>query len=99
MSKQTPDFDVEKIAKLARIALTPEEKQKFQAQMSDILAFVSQLQEVDVSGVEPTAQVTGLEDVLREDVVRDCNPDVRNKLVGQMPKSKDGMLQVPAVFE
>jgi aspartyl-tRNA(Asn)/glutamyl-tRNA(Gln) amidotransferase subunit C len=99
MSDNSQQLDVEKVAKLARIALTKEEKEKFQSQLSEILVFVSQLQEVDVSGVEPTAQVTGLEDVMREDVVEGCEPDVRDNLIKQMPDSKDGMLKVPAVFE
>ncbi|HBF67337.1 MAG TPA: Asp-tRNA(Asn)/Glu-tRNA(Gln) amidotransferase GatCAB subunit C [Candidatus Magasanikbacteria bacterium] len=93
------NIDAAKIAKLARIALTQEEQAKFQAQLSDIIGFVSQLQEVDVSGVEPTAQVTGLEDVLRSDVVEACDEDTRKKLRAQFPARKDDLLQVPAVFE
>ncbi len=59
--------EVEHVARLARLALTPEEVAKFGAQLSDILAHIAVLGEVDLSAVPPTAQVTGLEDVMRDD--------------------------------
>lgn len=55
------------MAKLARLGLTSEEIAKFQTQLSSILDYVGQLNEVDTDGVEPTAQVTGLVNVMRED--------------------------------
>jgi aspartyl-tRNA(Asn)/glutamyl-tRNA(Gln) amidotransferase subunit C len=93
------DIDVAHIAKLARIAMSPEELKKFQGQLTDIVSFISQLQEVDVTGVEPTAQVTGLEDVLREDVAVPQPLAVRNALVEQMPQRRGDLLEVPQVFD
>lgn len=58
---------VEHVAKLARLGLTPKEVLKFQTQMSGILNYVEQLNEVNTDGVEPTAQVTGLTNIMRED--------------------------------
>lgn len=55
------------IAKLARLALSEEEIEKFQTQLSGILAYVGKLHEVKTDGVVATAQVTGLANVLRED--------------------------------
>jgi aspartyl-tRNA(Asn)/glutamyl-tRNA(Gln) amidotransferase subunit C len=61
---------VQHVATLARIGLTPAEVTKFQTQLSGILDYVEQLNEVNTDGVEPTAQVTGLTNVTREDEVR-----------------------------
>lgn len=58
---------VEHIAKLARLKLSEAEIAKFQTQLSGILDYVEQLNEVGTDNVEPTAQVTGLTNVTRED--------------------------------
>ncbi len=57
------------IAKLARLELTPEEVTKMTKELSSILQYVAVLSELDTSGVEPTAQVTGQKNVFREDVI------------------------------
>ena len=57
------------------------------------------LNEADTSKVEITSQVTGLEDVFREDVVDACKEDERDLIIGQFPESKDFGLKVPAVLE
>lgn len=59
--------EVKHVAQLAKLSLSEQEIVKFQGQLSDILEYVKQLQEVDTAGVEETSQVTGLENVLRED--------------------------------
>jgi len=59
--------EVQHIASLARIELSAEEVEKFQKELGTILDFVGKLNEVDTLGVEPTAQVTGLTNALRED--------------------------------
>lgn len=63
--------DVLKLARLARLTLTDEEIEKYRTDLSEILKYVEQLQSVDVTGLEPTSQVTGLKNVTREDVVVD----------------------------
>jgi aspartyl-tRNA(Asn)/glutamyl-tRNA(Gln) amidotransferase subunit C len=70
MAKLTHD-DVLKLARLARISLTDEEVDNFAEELSAILGYVEQLSAVDVSGLEPTNQVTGLTNVTREDVVKE----------------------------
>jgi aspartyl-tRNA(Asn)/glutamyl-tRNA(Gln) amidotransferase subunit C len=92
-------IDVNYIAKLARLTLTLAEKKKFQWQLDDIIKFVSQLQEVDIKGVEPTAQVTGLTDVVREDEVKACDVDERKNALGQIPEKAGDLLKVQGVFE
>lgn len=88
--------EVRKIAKMARIHLTPEEEIRHAVTMSSVLDFINILNELDVEGIEPTAQVTGLEDVLREDVARDCI--YKKELIAQMPSININQLKVPAVF-
>jgi len=63
----TPE-QVKHIAKLARLGLKEEDVGKFATQLSSIMEYVEKLNEVDVKNVEPTSQVTGLENVMREDV-------------------------------
>ena len=70
--------EIEHIAQLARQGLTPAELSKFQMQLGGILDYVSQLNEVPTDGVSPTAQVTGLKNVMREDTVQNgvlADPD------------------------
>lgn len=57
------------IAKLARLELRPEEVEKMTKELSSILQYVDMLQELDTTNVEPTAQVTGQKNVLRDDTV------------------------------
>jgi len=63
------EAEVEHIAKLARLKLSKEEIGKFCSQLSEVLDYVNVLNEVETKDVEPTAQVTGLENVFREDEV------------------------------
>lgn len=62
--------DVKHVADLSNLVLTDEETQKFTPQLDKIIEFVSTLNEVDTSNVEPTSQTTGLTNILREDVVK-----------------------------
>lgn len=59
--------DVLKLARLARLNLTDQEVEQFTAEIDAILTYVEQLQQVDLSGMEPTYQVTGLKNVMRPD--------------------------------
>jgi len=70
MAKLTRE-DVLKLARLARISLTDEEVDHYTGDLSAILGYVEQLSAVDVEGLAPTNQVTGLTNVMREDDVRD----------------------------
>ncbi len=63
-------FDISHIAKLANLPLTDEEKKKFEKQLEETISYIQNLNEVDATGIEPTSQVTGLENVTREDVVK-----------------------------
>lgn len=90
---------VEHIAKLARIGLTEQEKEKMTKELGAILTYVEKLNEVDTAGVEPTAQVTGLENVMRKDEAKpwwDGNPF---DLVEAAPEQERGFVKVKEVFE
>jgi aspartyl-tRNA(Asn)/glutamyl-tRNA(Gln) amidotransferase subunit C len=58
---------VKHIAKLARLGITSDESEKYAAQLSDIFSYIELLNEIDTKSVEPTSQVTGLKNVMRED--------------------------------
>ncbi len=84
--------EVLKLARLARLELSEEEVAEFQDELSAVLGYVSQLQEADVAGLEPTTQVTGLKNVMREDMPRDYGVD-REKLLRLAPSKQDGQLK------
>ncbi len=62
-------FDIKHVAKLANLSLSDEEEKKFSAQLEETVSYIEGLNEVDTSGVSPTSQVTGLENITREDEV------------------------------
>jgi len=78
------DDNVRHIAKLARLKLSEEEVQKFTKELSSILGYVEILNELDTENVEPTAQVTGLTNVFREDVVHESEATTE-ELLGCSP--------------
>lgn len=60
-------IDVGKVAKLANLTLSPEEEKEFEAQLNSIVGYIEKLNSIDTTNIEPTAQVTGLTNRLRED--------------------------------
>lgn len=89
--------EVAHVARLARLRLGDEELERMRSQLSDILAYIELLQEVDVAGVPPTAQVTDLQTVLRPDVVTGALP--RDEALANAPDQRDGMFRVKPVFD
>jgi len=85
--------DVLKLARLARLDLTDEEVEEFAAELSDVLRFFEQLQKVDVTGLQPTAQVSGLQNVMRADEVKDYGVSPEDLLHGA-PQTQDGHIKV-----
>jgi len=90
---------IEHIANLARLELTNEEIKKYGSQLSDILNYIDQLKEVDVSNIEPTAQVTGLENVMREDKAEDWDNKERQAALKEAPEVEEGQVKVKRVLE
>lgn len=93
MDKKLTSEDVTKLAKLARIKLTELEKEKYAAELSNILDYVELLDKVDVSGLKPTHQVTGLKNIMREDEIIDYGYDVKS-LLNNVKDQKDGFIKV-----
>jgi aspartyl-tRNA(Asn)/glutamyl-tRNA(Gln) amidotransferase subunit C len=89
--------DVEHIAKLSRLELTSAEKEKFAEQLSDILSYVDLLNEVDTANIEPTAQVTGLENVMVEDKIEESGVTYQD-IEKNAPEVEGGAYKVPGVF-
>jgi aspartyl-tRNA(Asn)/glutamyl-tRNA(Gln) amidotransferase subunit C len=95
MSKITPE-EVRRVAALANIGLQEHEIEHFSAELDQIVGFVEQLQNVDVEGVVPTDQVTGLVDVWREDTV---TPSLSyDELKLNAPGFQDGHFKVKRVL-
>jgi len=91
------DFNVEKVAHLARIELTPEEVQRLGAQLGNIVHYIEKLKEVDVSQVEPTAHAFPLINVTRPDEVR---PSISNEdALRNAPAKANGLFVVPRIVE
>lgn len=85
--------DVLKLARLARLKLSDEEIEKFRDEISAILGYVKQLQDVDLNNLEPTLQVTGLTNVTRPDEVVNYGPTPVD-LLKNAPATEDGHIKV-----
>ena len=88
---------VRRIARLARIAVSDAEVPHLQNEINAILAFVAELDAVDVSGVEPMTSVIPMTLPMREDVVTDG--EIVTAVLGNAPLSEDGFFLVPKVIE
>ena len=88
---------VRRIAHLARIAVADDEVEHLQGELNAILAWVEQLQAVDVEGVEPMTSVTPMKMKMREDVVNDG--DKPADIVKNAPMSDGNFFLVPKVIE
>jgi aspartyl-tRNA(Asn)/glutamyl-tRNA(Gln) amidotransferase subunit C len=92
-----PHLDIDHVAKLARIALTPGEKAMFAQQLGDVLHHIEQLRKVDVSGVEPSAHAFAVSNVWADDVV---GPGLSiDQALRNAPAQRDNMIAVPKVVE
>jgi aspartyl-tRNA(Asn)/glutamyl-tRNA(Gln) amidotransferase subunit C len=92
-----PDLDLDHVAKLARLALTPEEKAIFSQQLGDVLHHIEQLSKVDVTGIEPTAHAFPVVNVWADDVARPGLPV--EAALQNAPAQRDHMIVVPKVVE
>ena len=88
---------VAKIATLARIRMGEAEQDKMVRELGGLLAWVEQLAEVDVEGVEPMTSVVGMKPVLRADRVTDG--DKREAVLANAPEATEGFYVVPKVVE
>ena|ERR1700677_3445194 len=97
MAGMSQDFDVRYTAQLARLNLSEEEIAMFQSQLSQVLAYVDKLSEVDVSGVDPTAHTNPVFNVLRKDEPRDWfTPE---QALANAPRQANHLFVVTKVLE
>lgn len=89
--------EVEHVANLARLALTPDELELYREQLSAILEYVEMLNAIDTSAISPTASVLPLRNVMRPDVTA---PSLdREDVLANAPRQEVGQFRVRAVFE
>jgi aspartyl-tRNA(Asn)/glutamyl-tRNA(Gln) amidotransferase subunit C len=89
--------EVQKLAQLSSLQLADDEVDGLVADIQNILGYVEQLKELDTSGVEPTYQVTDLENIYRDDTVIDYGIS-RERLLELSPDSRDDQVKVPKVL-
>jgi aspartyl-tRNA(Asn)/glutamyl-tRNA(Gln) amidotransferase subunit C len=95
--EERPEVDIDKLAMLARIRLSEEEKTAFSGQLSEILGFFQKLQAVDVSGIEPMAHPFEAGAPMREDVPgKSWDPE---RSLKNAPAQRDHQIVVPKVVE
>ena len=89
--------DIEKLAMLARIQLTQEEKENLPRHIDSILSYLDKLAEVDVEEIEPSAHASPLYNVLREDVPGDVFTE--EEALKNAPAQRNNLVIVPKVVE
>lgn len=94
---QISDGDVRRLASLSSLQLGDDEIASLQVDLSSILEYIEKLGELDTAGVEPTYQVTDLENVGRDDVVQHHDAD-REKLLSLAPETVNNSVKVPKVL-
>lgn len=87
------------IAKLSRLAITEEETERYQKQLSAILDYVGQLSAVNIDGIPPVSQITGREHVTRLDEVHSVDGETRDALLQAAPRMSGDYLETLGVFD
>jgi len=91
------EIDIQYVAHLARISLTPEEEKKLAAQLGGILGYIEKLKELDITGVEPTAHAVPMVNVTRADEIRPSLP--HEDALRNAPRPASGLFIVPKIVE
>jgi aspartyl-tRNA(Asn)/glutamyl-tRNA(Gln) amidotransferase subunit C len=89
--------DVEKVARLARLAMNDQELQAAQAQLNNIFGLIAEMQAVDTKGIEPMSHAQDVAQRLREDKVTE--PNQREAFQAIAPQVENGLYLVPQVIE
>jgi aspartyl-tRNA(Asn)/glutamyl-tRNA(Gln) amidotransferase subunit C len=91
------EFDIQYVAHLARLQLTPDEEKKLAAQLGGILDYIEKLKELDVTNVEPTAHAVPMVNVTRPDEIRPSLP--HDDALRNAPARANGLFIVPKIVE
>lgn len=97
MTEQLDRDAVLKVARLARLKLSDEERDRFTTQLADVLRYVALLNEVETDGVEPMAHALERTNVFRAD--QPCESLPREKLLANAPKTDGKYFAVPQILE
>ena len=93
--------EVEKIAELARLGISEEEKEKFAEDLSLVLGYVDKLSEVNVEKVEPMTGGTNLESIMRkDDESKDfADDEMKAEILNAAPNKESGYFKVPSILK
>jgi aspartyl-tRNA(Asn)/glutamyl-tRNA(Gln) amidotransferase subunit C len=94
---QVDEATVKRIARLARIRISAEEAKGLEKELSGILDWVEQLNEVDVTGIEPMTRVVDVKLKMRDDIVTDG--EIADQVTANAPQLNDHFYVVPKVVE
>jgi aspartyl-tRNA(Asn)/glutamyl-tRNA(Gln) amidotransferase subunit C len=89
--------EVEHVARLARLALSPEEKERMRQELDGILAYIDKLRALDTERVEPTSHAVPMTNVMREDAPRPSLP--RADMLANAPDPSGDFFRVPKIIE
>ncbi|MBP7740999.1 Asp-tRNA(Asn)/Glu-tRNA(Gln) amidotransferase subunit GatC [Candidatus Woesebacteria bacterium] len=99
MKNKITTTQIKHIATLASIPISTSEEEKLRHAFEETLDVISELQSVDVTGVEPTHQVTGLENILREDKINEKNMFSQKDALKNAKKTYNGYFVVPRIID
>jgi len=97
MASMITDETIEYVGILAKLELSPEEREQAKKDMGNMLDYIDMLNNLDTEGVEPMSHVFPVHNVFREDTV--ANGDERDKILANAPEKKDGAFKVPKTVE
>ena len=89
--------EVEHVARLARLELSPQEKERMRSQLDAILTYIDKLRQLDTEGVEPTSHAIPIVNVMREDEVRPRVPAA--DMLVNAPERDGDLFRVPKILE
>ncbi|MEE8152397.1 MAG: Asp-tRNA(Asn)/Glu-tRNA(Gln) amidotransferase subunit GatC [candidate division NC10 bacterium] len=89
--------EVEHVARLARLGLSGEEREKMQAQLNAILTYIDKLNQLNTSEIEPTSHVISMTNVFREDAVWSCLS--QEEALANAPDRQEFFFRVPRILE
>jgi len=92
-----PKINVDHIAKLANISLTNDEKKKFEPQLEAVLGYIEKLSGADTKNIKETSQVTGLQNIEREDLPEESLS--QEDAISQAKSTHNGLFEVPVILE
>lgn len=90
--------DIENIAFLAKVKLSQSEITQYYKEFCSIIDYIKKINLIDTKGVEPTYQVNSLDNILAEDVKRDCPKKIQKRIISNFPDKQGALLKVPPIL-